>query len=182
MVKNKKGGSGHKKMARKNVAPKGGYTSRKLRIPKVEGEIIARVTAISGGGHAVIKCTDGKERTLVIRGKFRGRNKRDNTIKAGCFVLAGLRSVSMGEVVNPKKKEKADILEVYPESAKKQLLAMEDVHALLDDRDKQELNEDEPFEFTHQQVLDTTQENVKIVKKKEDLFKKEEEEFDWDDI
>ena len=89
MVRNKKGGSGHKKMARKNVAPKGGYTSRKLRLPKEEGEIIARVTAISGGGHAVIKCTDGKERTLVIRGKFRGRNKRDNTIKSGCFVLAG---------------------------------------------------------------------------------------------
>ena len=69
----------------------------------------------------------------------------------------------------------------YPESSKKELLSKPDVYALLDDRDKQELNEDEPFEFTHQ-VLDTTQENVKIVKKKEDLFKKEEEEFDWDDI
>ena len=33
MVKNKKGGSGHKKMARKNVAPKGGY-NRKLRMLK----------------------------------------------------------------------------------------------------------------------------------------------------
>ena len=33
MVKNKKGGSGHKKMARKNVAPKGGY-NRKLRLVK----------------------------------------------------------------------------------------------------------------------------------------------------
>ena len=30
MVKNKKGGSSHKKMARKNVAPKGGY-NKKLR-------------------------------------------------------------------------------------------------------------------------------------------------------
>ena len=37
MVRNKKGGSGHKKMARKNVAPKGGYTNRKLRLPKEEG-------------------------------------------------------------------------------------------------------------------------------------------------
>ena len=181
MVRNKKGGSGHKKMARKNVAPKGGYTSRKLRLPKEEGEIIARVTAISGGGHAVIKCTDGKERTLVIRGKFRGRNKRDNTIKSGCFVLAGLRSVSMGEVINPKKKEKADILEVYPESSKKELLSKPEVYALLDDNDKKELNEDGPFEFSHQ-VLDTTQENVKTVTKAEDLFKKEEQEFDWNDI
>ena len=76
---------------------------------------------MSGGGHAVIMCTDGKERTLVIRGKFRGRNKRDNTIELNSMVLAGLRSVSMGEVVNGKKKEKADILEVYPDSAKKEL-------------------------------------------------------------
>ena len=110
MVKNKKGGSSHKRMARKNVAPKGGY-NRKLRLPKEEGEIIARVTSMSGGGHAVIMCTDGKERTLVIRGKFRGRNKRDNTIGLNSIVLAGLRSVSMGEIVNGKKKEKADILE-----------------------------------------------------------------------
>ena len=103
MVKNKKGGSGHKKMARKNVAPKGGYSNRKLRKPKEEGEIFARVTAIHGGGHAGILCTDGKNRTLVIRGKFRGRNKRDNTIKLDSIVLVALRSVTMGEVVNPKK-------------------------------------------------------------------------------
>ena len=51
MVKNKKGGSGHKKMARKNVAPKGGY-NKKLRKPREEGEIIARVTQMCGGGIA----------------------------------------------------------------------------------------------------------------------------------
>tara|TARA_B100000900_G_C20393019_1_gene639439 strand:- start:255 stop:803 length:549 start_codon:yes stop_codon:yes gene_type:complete len=182
MVKNKKGGSSHKKMARKNVAPKGGYANRKVRMPKEEGEIIARVTAISGGGHAVIQCTDGKTRTLVIRGKFRGRNKRDNTIKNGCFVLAALRSVTMGEVVNPKKKEKADILEVYPESSKKELLKKPEVYALLDESSKKELGEDDVFEFSNQ-ILDTTQEDVKTNKTtKEDLFKKEEVEFDWDDI
>ena len=106
MVKNKNGGSSHKKMASKNITQNGGYKSRKLRIPMEEGEIIGRVTAVSGGGFAVINCTDGKERTLVIRGKFRGRNKRDNTISNGCFVLAGLRSVSMGAVINPKKRKK----------------------------------------------------------------------------
>jgi len=183
MVKNKKGGSGHKKMASKNVAPNGGYKSRRLRVPTVEGEIIGRVTAISGGGHAVIRCTDGKERTLVIRGKFRGRNKRDNTIRTGCFVLAGLRSVSMGAVVNPKKKEKADILEVYHESSKKELLAKPEVYALLDDNAKKEVGIDLPFEFTNETSLDTTQEEVKSSDKSgKDLFKKDEEEFDWDDI
>jgi initiation factor 1A len=180
MVKNKKGGSGHKKMARKNVAPKGGY-NRKLRLPKEEGEIIAQVTAISGGGHAVIKCTDGKERTLVIRGKFRGRNKRDNTIRNGSFVLAGLRSVSMGEVINPKKKEKADILEVYPESAKKELLSKPEVYALLNDSDKKDLDDHDNIVFTNE-ILDTSQEEVKNNEKTTDLFKKDETEFDWDDI
>ena len=88
----------------------------------------------------------------------------------------------MGEVINPKKKEKADILEVYPESAKKKLLENPDVYALLDDHAKKELGEEGPFEFSNQ-ILDTTQEDVKTNKTaKEDLFKKEEVEFDWDDI
>ena len=181
MVKNKKGGSSHKRMARKNVAPKGGYT-RKLRLPKEDGEIIARVTAMSGGGHAVIMCTDGKERTLVIRGKFRGRNKRDNTIRLNSMVLAGLRSVSMGEVVNGKKKEKADILEVYPDSAKKELEAIPEVYAILDDVKKKELKEDNVFEFTNQ-ILDTTQDEVsKKDDKKESLFKDGDDAISWDDI
>ena len=181
MVKNKKGGSSHKRMARKNVAPKGGY-NRKLRLPKEEGEIIARVTSMSGGGHAVIMCTDGKERTLVIRGKFRGRNKRDNTIGLNSIVLAGLRSVTMGEVVNGKKKEKADILEVYPDSAKKELEAIPEVYAILDDVKKKELKEDSVFEFTNQ-ILDTTQEEVtKKDDEKESLFKDGEDAISWDDI
>ena len=179
MVKNKKGGSSHKRMARKNVAPKGGY-NRKLRLPKEEGEIIARVTSMSGGGHAVIMCTDGKERTLVIRGKFRGRNKRDNTIGLNSMVLAGLRSVSMGEIVNGNKKEKADILEVYPESAKKELEAIPEVYAILDDAKKKEIKEDSVFEFTNQ-ILDTTQEEVNK-DKKESLFKDGDDAISWDDI
>ena len=66
----------------------------------------ARITKISGGGHAEILCSDKKTRTLVIRGKFRGRNKRSNTIRLNGIVIAGLRSVSMGEVVATNKKEK----------------------------------------------------------------------------
>jgi len=185
MVKNKKGGSSHKKMARKNVAPKGGYANRKLRLPKEEGEIIARVTAISGGGHAVIKCTDGKERTLVIRGKFRGRNKRDNTIKAGSIVLAGLRSVSMGAVINPKKKEKADILEVYSESAFEELKNIPSVYAILDDTKKKEVDDDSGVVFTNN-ILDTTQEEtleeLSNPTPKKNLFTDGDTEISFDDI
>jgi len=184
MVKNKKGGSSHKKMARKNVAPKGGYMTRKLRLPKENGEIIARVTAMSGGGHAVILCTDGVERTLVIRGKFRGRNKRDNTIRVNSIVLAGLRSVTMGEVVGGKKKEKADILEVYPESRMAELRAIPSINAILSD-EKKTFDDDCVFEITNKIIKEPTLEELsnpkKKVVKKETLFK-EEEVINWDDI
>ena len=184
MVKNKKGGSGHKKMARKNVAPKGGYTSRKLRKPVEDGEIFARVTAIHGGGHAGILCADGKQRTLVIRGKFRGRNKRDNTIRLNSIVLVALRSVTMGEVVAAKKKEKADLIYVYNESNMDQLKEIPEVYKILDDTKKSQINEELNcgFEFTNKEVIESKTTNVKIETKQEDLFKDDDVEINWDDI
>jgi len=185
MVKNKKGGSSHKKMARKNVAPKGGYMTRKLRLPKEDGEIIAKVTAMSGGGHAVILCTDGVERTLVIRGKFRGRNKRDNTIRVNSMVLVGLRSVTMGEIVGGKKKEKADILEIYPESRMEELRAIPSINAIMSG-EKVKVTDDCAFEITNKIIaepitLEELSNPKKKVRKKETLFK-EKEEINWDDI
>ena len=145
MVKNKKGGSSHKKMARKNVAPKGGY-NKKLRKAVEEGEMYARVTAMLGGGHARIICADGIERTLVIRGKFRGRNKRDNTLKLNTFVLVGLQSVSFGAVIQKGKLEKADLLEVYKEGQKEELIKLPGMEKILDDESKEKQNEDLGFE------------------------------------
>lgn len=187
MVKNKKGGSSHKKMARKNVAPKGGY-NRKLRLVKEEGEIYARITAISGGGHAVIMCTDKKQRTLVIRGKFRGRNKRDNTIKLNGIVIAGLRSHSMGEVVSgTKKKEKADLLYVYNNNEIEELKKIPAIYDIMSDDIKKEADSDVVFDRSygggggggeidesHLKDLDTDSKNKKITIG--------ETEFDWDDI
>ena len=48
-----------------------------------------------------------------------------------------------------------------PDSAKKELLSKPEVYALLDDSTKKEMNDDGVFEFTNE-ILDTTQENVKI--------------------
>jgi translation initiation factor IF-1 len=140
MVKNKAGGSRHKKLARKNVVNHS--IRRKLRKPVEEGEMIARVTAIHGGAHAGILCTDKKVRTLVIRGKFRGRNKRDNTITVNKMVLVGLRSVSFGEVVSKKKKEKADLIYVYNDDEKEELSEIEGVYNILHDQGKVEVKED----------------------------------------
>ena len=177
MVKNKKGGSKHKRMARKNINT--GNVSRKLRKANEEGEIYARVIAISGGGHAKIMCADKKERTLVIRGKFRGRNKRDNTIRVDSVVLAGLRSVSMGEVVEKKKKEKADLIYVYNQSDMEELKQIPEVYGILNSKTKEEADDDIFDRTVGEDVkldideTETSNENTKLDKL---------EDFDWDDI
>jgi initiation factor 1A len=107
MVKNKTGGSRHKKQARKNVnAP----VSMRLRIPKEEGEILAKVMKLFGNGMAEVLCEDKVTRLLIIRKRFKGRNKRDNNIAVNKVLLVGRR---LWEVVNPKKKQKVDLLYVY---------------------------------------------------------------------
>ena len=205
MVKNKKGGSGHKKMARKNVAPKGGY-NKKLRKAMEEGEMYARVTAMLGGGHARIICADGKERTLVIRGKFRGRNKRDNTLKLNTFVLVGLQSVSFGAVIQKGKMEKADLLEVYKEGQKEELMKLPGMEKILDDESKVRKSEDLGFDvmtasetFMEEVISEEDKarlkHNKKIEKERKKMAKKVVEqdkvedkkiefdmELDWDDI
>ena len=128
-------------MARKNVAPDGGY-NKKLR--KAVEESVWGNSYV--GGHARIICADGKERTLVIRGKFRGRNKRDNTIKLNTFVLVGLQSVSFGAVIQKGKMEKADLLEVYKEGQKEELMKLPGMEKILDDESKVRKAEDLGFD------------------------------------
>ena len=107
MVKNKKGGRNHRKQASKNAQPLG---KTKLRLPKEEDETVARVEKLLGGGMAHVLCNDNKIRLLQIRKKFRGRNRRDNSINPGSLVLVGMRS---WEVRREGKKEKVDLLYVY---------------------------------------------------------------------
>jgi translation initiation factor IF-1 len=180
MVKNKKGGSGHKKLARKNVAPKNGYQSRKLRKPSMEGEMFARVTGIHGGGHAGILCADKVTRTLVIRGKFRGRNKRDNTIRLNSIVLVGLRSVSMGEVRSTKKKEKADLIYVYNEGDMDELKQISDVYNILDDKVRDEVDDNIDFDYNAGENIKLT--TMEKMNKSENAKLEEMPDINWDDI
>ena len=179
MVKNKKGGSKHKRMARKNISTSN--FTRKLRKAEIEGEMYARVLSIYGGGHAAILCADNKNRTLVIRGKFRGRNKRDNTIKTNSIVLVALRSVSMGEVVQQNKKEKADLIYVYNQSDMDELKNIPEVYAILNDTVKTEINDN--IDFVNEETVDLT-ENIVIKDDSETTTenKLDDVEFDWDDI
>ena len=130
---------------------------------------------------------DGKVRTLVIRGKFRGRNKRDNTIRVNSIILAALRSVTMGEVVAAKKKEKADLIYVYNENQMDELKEIPEVYKILDDTKKSQIKEDNDcgFEFSNKIIDnhdDDKNSNIKLENKKESLFKDDDVDIDWDDI
>lgn len=110
MVKNKLGGNRNKRMARKNIKPSG--YKPKMRFAS-EGEIYARVVKMNGQGNVDVMCNDNVLRLCVIRRKFRGRNKRDNTVKLDSILLVGLRD---WEHLAEGKKPKVDLLYVYSDS------------------------------------------------------------------
>jgi initiation factor 1A len=108
MVKNKKGGKSHRKMASKKDAS-ASYQTR-IRMAVDEDETYAKVLKVLGGRRAEVICNDGKTRILEIRKKFGGRNKRDNMIAQDTMILVGMRS---WERRQEGKKEKVDLLYVY---------------------------------------------------------------------
>lgn len=125
MVKNKSGGRNNRKMASKNAVAGARST---IRLQNDEDEIYAKATAMLGNGMATVICSDKKTRLLQIRKKFRGRNKRDNTISIGSILLVGLRS---WEARADSKKEKVDLLYVYNESQYETLKQIPDVYQLF---------------------------------------------------
>ena len=183
MVKNKTGGSRHKKMARKNVnAP----VSSKLRLAKEEGEIYAKVTKLFGNGMAEIICNDKVTRLLIIRRRFKGRNKRDNMVAMNTIVLVGLRE---WEVIMRIKEDKADLLYVYSDHQLENLQKKADIiSAVLDIGTTQE--DDTGFEITEKSDWNANKEtqfigatNTKVTgDTKQAKIINEEPDFDWDDI
>jgi hypothetical protein len=118
MVKNNTGGNKAKGFARKN------FTKRDtaLRVADEDGEIYAQAVKVMGGSIASAIDIDGNPLRAHIRGKFRGRGKRDNFIAPGTWLLVGLHTweadkstAKMGEIRN------CDILEVYSETDKNRL-------------------------------------------------------------
>jgi len=124
MVKNTHGGSGHKKYARKNTDTT--FKSTKLRIAE-EGETYAIVTKLPG--NCMFQCVSMKGINLLghIRGKF-VKKKSQNTLKAGNWVLVGVRYWEKGNV--------CDLLEIYTDLEKETLKSS--VHenwSVLEDND-----------------------------------------------
>jgi initiation factor 1A len=120
MVKNTTGGSKTKGQARKFVTAK---ASNSLRLSEDESEIYAQVIKVLGGSMCHVNDADGKILLCHIRGKFRGRGKRDNFVGNGTWVLVGLREweTPSDKESFKKKLENCDLLEVYNEHDKERL-------------------------------------------------------------
>jgi translation initiation factor IF-1 len=100
-------------------------TKSGLRISQNKSEIYGVVKRLNGNTFDVT-CIDDKERRCFIRGKFKGRGKRDNIIEVDKWVLIGLREFQQVPselvLVNGKKEmEMCDLLEVYSSSEKETL-------------------------------------------------------------
>jgi translation initiation factor IF-1 len=112
MVKNLAGGCNGKKVARKHTT-KG---KNDLRLSKSSDEKYAIVTRLLGNTCDVI-CDDGVNRRCIIRGKFTGRNKRDNMLDNGTYILIGMREwvdeAGRSRQTDEKNVKYCDLLEVY---------------------------------------------------------------------
>jgi initiation factor 1A len=120
MVKNTTGGNKHKGQARKFVNPS--QQSNKLRVSENEYEKYGQVTQLLGNGMCYVDCVDSIK-LCIIRGKFRGRGKKDNILKKGTWVLVGLREWET-VIENKSQPQKCDLLEVYAEHDKDKLKLM----------------------------------------------------------
>ena len=117
MVKNA-GGNKTKGQARKFASS--GAKNDKLRLSEDDCEVYAMVEKLLGNGMCHVLCHDGVTRLCHIRGKFRGRGKRDNTVENGTWILVGLREWDL-EKKDETKMQNCDLLEVYQDRDKIEL-------------------------------------------------------------
>ena len=119
MVKNSKGGCKSKRMARKhvNIGPQ-----RSVRKITEDGEMYAIVVKHFGGQCEVVT-TDGVTRMCILRGKFKGRSRRDNNMAQGSWVMIGIREWE----VRGDGKTKCDLLCVYSDIERDELKQNSDV-------------------------------------------------------
>jgi hypothetical protein len=121
MVKNSFGGNKAKGFARKNLAKR----EAALRTSDEEGEVYAQAVKVMGGNIASAIDLDGNPLRVHIRGKFRGRGKRDNFIAPGTWLLVGLHDWESNAKATSKAKSSeirnCDVLEVYSDIDKNRL-------------------------------------------------------------
>lgn len=117
MVKNNTGGNKSKGLARKNFTKR----DNALRVAHEDGEIYAQAIKVMGGSIASAIDIEGKPLRVHIRGKFRGRGKRDNFIGPNTWLLVGLHEWGSSDKTKPGDVRDCDVLEVYNDTDKTRL-------------------------------------------------------------
>lgn len=149
MVKNVKGGKGHKSMGRKFQNQS---TNNQLVLSSDPLEKYAIVTKMYGNGMCEVWYINDKDESIKvvghIRNKMRGRQKRHNTVTSNAFVLVGLRDWES----TPKN---CDILNIYDHNQVEQLKQRPDINItglsqFITKTSSNVVNNDESgFEFDH---------------------------------
>ena len=163
MVKNVKGGNKHKKMARKQF---GEPVEEKIRYSSCEDEIYGSVAKIYGNGRILVTCNDNIERLCVIRKKFKGRNKRNNEINIGAYILIGKRSWNSNI---EGKLETTDLLYVYSSQQANKLKYQNVINQKVLSVNERNVEEDkQPQENTYFYDEEKLEDEENIVEFKED--------------
>lgn len=123
MVKNTTGGKKAKGSARKFAHPTA--TKTVLVQSTNEYEMYAVVTKLLGGNRCKVLCQDNIERTCIIRGIFRGRNKKSNNVVINTCVLVGLRDFEQKITETISDIKNCDLLEVYTDEEKDRLKSID---------------------------------------------------------
>ena len=192
MVKNTTGGSKTKGQARKFVNSVKQTTH--LRVSNDECEVYAQVTKMLGNGMCHVLCIDQQTRLCHIRGKFRGRGKRDNFIGNNSWILVGLREWEIERDKDSKKLQNCDLLEVYSSIDVERLKNTVNENWNLFNQEKINNKQEDTFDF----IDEGTSEYIELVEKQMNIIKdankdanintlvscheEEEEEINIDDI
>ena len=175
MVKNF-GGNKSKKQGRKFL---NNVQNKNTRFVKEDGEMYAIVKQLSGGRNCVVLCYDGVSRICVIRNKFCGRGKRDNTLIRGAWIMVGLRDWEN----RSDGKQFCDLLEVYSNDDKEKIKSSSKLNfSIFSSIDENELDEN-TIEFIDEETeyYQDAQNDINI-HKVDFTFNNEISDIDIDDI
>ena len=92
----------------------------RLRTSTCDDEVYAIIIKMLGNGMCHVKCNDDVTRLCIIRGGFSGKHKSGNIVKISSWVLVGIRE---WETTLDGKLPKCDLLEIYSEGDKEQLIS-----------------------------------------------------------
>lgn len=192
MGRNTHGGSGHKKFARKHNTS-GSSSNTFIRTSQDPNEIYGIATKMLGNNMFHCHCIDNQVRLCHIRGRFGGRNKRDNIITAGTWILVGLREWENSSK-NTKKMQQCDLLEIYSGIAKERLKELEDCNwsilnandlskvdnAIVESEDEFKFmtDRDEEIMRLNEEMKSSESKKIAMIEENED----EDEDIDIDDI